>query len=140
MKQSKLLAEEEDKPRQTIIPPLDADDHKFIQQLDGAYRVYPITCFGDYVAIAPFQRQKITSGGIVVPGEADAKPDTGLIVGLGENLRELEIGLHVKFIPRHQAADLTGEYPAYGDAQISVYKAASVIAILPRVNVVRIDA
>lgn len=141
MKQSKLLAEAEaTSPRQTMMPSIDADDHKFIQQQDGVYRVYPITCFGDYIAIAPFQRQKMTSGGIVVPSEADVRPDTGLIVGLGVNIAELVLGLHVKFIPKHQAADLTGEYPAYGDAQIAVYKAGSIIAILPQVDAVRVDA
>jgi len=133
MKQSKLLAEEEAKEKPALVPALGVDADKFIRPDDGYYKIRPIQCVGDYVAIAPFPRNEVTGGGIVVPvGE---RPDTGLIVGLGENPGQLlTLGQHVKFIPKHKAADLTGEFPDYGKAEIAIYKVASVVAVLPPVD------
>lgn len=136
MKKSKLLAEEE--AREASAPKMfetDVDEHKFIQEYAGAYRIEPIQCNGDYVAIAPFPRQGVTEGGIVVPHQADVPPDTGLVVGLGTDTGVLEIGQHVKFIAKHKAADLTGEFSFYEKAEIAVYKLASIVAVLPSIQV-----
>jgi len=141
MKQSKILADEEVQQKKVSrMPDIGVDDDKFIQTKNEAYEVLPIKCTGDYVAIAPLQRSRITGGGIVVPSQVDSLPDVGLIVGLGENMDgrthpHIQLGLRVKFIPRHKAADLTGEYPFYNKAEIAVYKVASIVAILPQVPV-----
>lgn len=141
MKKSQMLAEAEaqEKSSSTRMPDIDIDFEKFIQQKDGFYEVDPIRCTGDYVAIAPFRRNVVTEGGIVVPTQVDARPDTGLIVGLGENIGNLQLGQHVKFIPKHKAADLTGEFPFYDKAEIAVYKLVSVVAILPQVEAKMMD-
>jgi len=130
MKQSKSLAAEE-AAKATSMTPTVGPTGKYIQSDNGSYYVYPIQCTGDYVAIAPFRHDNVTKGGIVVPEEANSQPDTGIVVGVGENVGIIKPGQHVKFIPRHKAADLTGEYPFYKDVEIAVYKAASVVAILP---------
>jgi co-chaperonin GroES (HSP10) len=144
MKQSKTLAAEESVDAGKM-PELDTDADKYIRPKDGPgcqpgidrfYEVEPIQCTGDYVAIAPLYRGEVTEGGIVVPGQADVLPDTGIIVGLGDNVGDiLKVGQHVKFVPRHMAAELTGEIPFYGKATIAIYKAASVVAVLPQMRV-----
>lgn len=141
MKKSKMLVETEAQEESSSkMPDIDIDSDKFIQQKDGFYEVDPIRCTGDYVAIAPFRRNVMTEGGIVVPTQVDARPDTGLIVGLGQNHGDLMVGQHVKFIPKHKAADLTGEFPFYGKAEVAVYKLASIVAILLQVPARQIDA
>lgn len=136
MKVSKVLADEQAREKTAPkMPDIDLDAGKFIQQKHGAYEIAQIQCTGDYVAIAPFQRSKLTEGGIIVPDQANVKPDTGLIVGFGENVGNLSVGQYVKFIPKHKAADLTGEFPFYGKVEIAVYKLASIIAILPQLPV-----
>lgn len=140
MKQSRMLAQEEAEVSAAKMPVLGIDVDKFIKIKDGVYDVELIKCTGDYVAIAPFPRNEVSEGGIVMPGQSNTSPDNGLIVGLGDNIGQLSLGQHVKFIPRHKAADLTGEFPFYGDAEISVYKAASVVAILPPVEARQVNA
>jgi len=135
MKQSKTLAAAEKEQRSTgKMPELGVDLDKFIGMTNGFFKVSPIQCYGDYVAIAPFPRSEITEGGIVVPGQADVRPDTGIIVGLGEHPGKIKLGEHVKFVPHHKVADLTGEFPFYGGVEIAVYKTASVVATLPQVK------
>lgn len=140
MKQSRMLAQEEAEVSAAKMPVLGIDVDKFIKAKDGFYDIELIQCTGDYVAIAPLHRSEVTEGGIVVPGQAGVNPDDGLIVGLGDNVGKLSLGQHVKFIPRHKAADLTGAFPFYGNAEISVYKVASVVAILPPVEARQVNA
>ena len=136
MKKSKLLAASEAVDGVlSRVPDLDGDADKFIQLRNGVYEVEEIQCTGDYVAIAPFPRSGVTEGGIVVPMQADALSDIGLVVGLGTETGNLLLGERVKFIPRHKAADLTEQFEVYGKAEIAIYKLASIVAILPNVPV-----
>jgi len=137
MKKSKLLAEQE-ATQQSVskMPDLEADASKFIQpDSTGVYRVQEVNVLGDYVAIAPLRRASQTEGGIIVAGMANEPPDTGIVVGKGDVVGNLLVGQHVKFIPKHKAADLTENLAFYNGAQIAVYKLASVIAILDNLKV-----
>jgi len=49
---------------------------------------FPIDLFENRIAIKRADRESISDGGIYIPGNAQAKTMTGLVVGVGEGMRK----------------------------------------------------
>ena len=132
MTQSKALDAIEAAQKSSLNPAgiVDEWSYGYIQPVDGVYKILPINCTGDYVAIAPLQRPQLTEGGIAIPSEQQSNPDIGIILGLGPEVEDCSVGDVVKFITKFKAASLTEDIPFYGRYEINVFKEVNVVAVL----------
>lgn len=135
MRKSDHLAAQESDQESSLTKCASAPGDRYIKPNEhGVITVYPITCFDDYVAIAVLPRPETTKGGIVIADASTALPDTGIVVGAGVKA-VVSIGDRVKFIPKFKAANLDGEFPEYGSAEIQVYKFSALVVKLSPISV-----
>lgn len=124
-KSSTLAASEANKKSRLEMDIPTQDVSKFLAP-NTSLNNQPIPVLGDYYAVVPYAPSSQSKHGIYVA--IDQKPDTGLVVGIPSN-SELAIGDVVKFEGK-PVAELTGNYPAYGELAIYVFRLPNLIAKL----------
>lgn len=77
-------------------------------------KLAPIQCLNEFVALLPYYH---TSSTIHLPGEG-LKSDEGLVVGVGDQVHNVQIGDAVKYSTKHIVHAMSVDNGAYKDLKI----------------------
>jgi hypothetical protein len=77
-------------------------------------KLAPIQCLNEFVALLPYYQ---TSSTIHLPGEG-LKSDEGLVIGVGDQVHNVQVGDVVKYSTKHIAHTMSVENGAYKDLKI----------------------
>jgi len=79
-----------------------------------ASKMEPIQCLNEFVALLPYYQ---TSSTIHLPGEG-LKSDEGLIIGVGDQVTNVQVGDVVKYSTKHIAHTMSVDNGPYKDLKI----------------------
>ena len=87
-----------------------------------------VRCLNEFVALLPYYQ---TSSTIHLPGEG-LKSDEGLVVGVGDQVTNVEVGDAVKYSVKHVAHSMTFDSGAYKDLKVLLLSVKSLYCKVDR--------